>query len=46
MGVVFPLLAMLPHLAFAQRDLSGPWSARYHEDQEHQEEKLCRNNFL
>jgi cyclase len=29
------LAALLPCQATAQRDLSGEWSARYHEDQEH-----------
>ena len=29
------LAALLPCQAIAQRDLSGEWSARYHEDQEH-----------
>ena len=29
------LLLVLPGVAFAQRDLSGEWSGRYHEDQEH-----------
>ena len=29
------LTAALPRLSAAQRDLSGEWSGRYHEDQEH-----------
>ena len=29
------LAALCPCQAMAQRDLSGEWSARYHEDQEH-----------
>ena len=29
------LTIVWPGAAFAQRDLSGEWSARYHEDQEH-----------
>ena len=29
------LTTVVPRSAFAQHDLSGEWSARYHEDQEH-----------
>jgi cyclase len=32
---VFLLIAVAPGSVFAQVDLSGEWSARYHEDQEH-----------
>jgi len=32
---VLLLIAVAPGSVFAQVDLSGEWSARYHEDQEH-----------
>jgi cyclase len=33
--LAFLIIAVAADPAFAQRDLSGEWSARYHEDQEH-----------
>ena len=35
LGAALLLACLLPQPALAQRDLSGEWSARYHEDQEH-----------